>query len=282
MPVAEVDGIRTHYRVVGEGPPLLMLSPGGFDATLAKWWDSESYKRIHIMDWLPDEYTCITFDRRENGQSGGRVERVTWNSYARQGKELLDLLGYESAHILGGCMGCPTAATFASNYPDSTRGLVLYWPVGGARYRIRADLRFAAHLSYAQEVGLARIVADSQAAASSFAKAPRLGPWSAVLGWDEEFATDFVERDTYEYLSMVVAMGRTLIDRDTAPGPEPEDLMGMATPTLVVPGDDDSHAPSAARYLHECLSASTLWESTPEEQRQSAREMVLGFLSDCR
>ncbi|MDB5882882.1 MAG: alpha/beta hydrolase fold, partial [Ramlibacter sp.] len=34
MPTAIIDGISTRYDVVGEGAPLLMFSPGGFDATL--------------------------------------------------------------------------------------------------------------------------------------------------------------------------------------------------------------------------------------------------------
>ena len=37
MPFATLDGIRTRYEVVGSGPPLLMFSPGGFDATLEKF-----------------------------------------------------------------------------------------------------------------------------------------------------------------------------------------------------------------------------------------------------
>jgi hypothetical protein len=28
----EIDGIETHYELRGEGPPLLMYAPGGFDA----------------------------------------------------------------------------------------------------------------------------------------------------------------------------------------------------------------------------------------------------------
>jgi pimeloyl-ACP methyl ester carboxylesterase len=282
MPMTELDGIRTRYRVVGEGPPLLMFSPGGFDATLDKWWESDSYQRIRIMEWLPSEYTCITFDRRENGESGGRFERVTWNSYARQGKQLLDFLGFESALVLGGCMGCPTASEFATRYTEATNGLVLWWPVGGARYRIRAELRFAAHLAFVQNAGLGAVVAESQGAGRSFSKDPKLGPWTSVLGWDAQFAEELVETNTHEYLSTVIGMRRALFDHDTAPGPEPEDLMRVTIPTLVVPGDDESHAPSAARYLHECLAEARFWDSTSEEQVEGAQELILGFLSEVR
>ena len=29
MPFANIDGINTRYEVIGQGPPLLMFSPGG-------------------------------------------------------------------------------------------------------------------------------------------------------------------------------------------------------------------------------------------------------------
>ena len=37
MATATIDGIETRYELVGEGPPLLMHAPGGFDATIEKW-----------------------------------------------------------------------------------------------------------------------------------------------------------------------------------------------------------------------------------------------------
>ncbi len=73
MPTVSLDGIKTHFEVIGDGPPLLMYSPGGFDATLDKWSTLGVYARIKLLDHLPAKYSCIIFDRRETGQSGGRV-----------------------------------------------------------------------------------------------------------------------------------------------------------------------------------------------------------------
>ena len=109
-PAAIIDGIATRYEVIGSGPPLLMYSPGGFDATVEKWRTQGVYAKIKLLDHLPQSYTCIVFDRRECGQSGGRVERIGWAHYAAQGKGLLDHLGVERAHIMGGCMGVSCAA----------------------------------------------------------------------------------------------------------------------------------------------------------------------------
>ena len=53
-------------------------APAGFNATIEAWRTQGVYAKIKLLDHLPKQYTCITFDRRETGQSGGRVERITW------------------------------------------------------------------------------------------------------------------------------------------------------------------------------------------------------------
>ena len=92
MPFATLDGIRTRYEVLGDGPPLLMLSPGGFNATVENWSTFSIYKRLSLVEHLARRYRCIVFDKRESGQSGGRIEPLTWGDYARQGGALLDHL----------------------------------------------------------------------------------------------------------------------------------------------------------------------------------------------
>ena len=76
-------------------------------------------------------------------------------------------------------------------------------------------------------------------------------------------------------------MGRRLFDRDTSPGAEPEDLMKLQIPALIVPGRDESHATSAARYLEECLPKSQYWDVLPEAQTEaSAPARLEKFLLD--
>ncbi len=129
MPTALIDGIKTRYEVVGSGPPLLMYSPAGFDATLDKWTTQGVYARIKLLDHLPKKYSCIIFDRRETGQSGGRVERITWAHYVAQGKGLLDHLNIKRAHLMGGCMGCCPVVAFGVAHPEIVQSMILYWPV---------------------------------------------------------------------------------------------------------------------------------------------------------
>jgi pimeloyl-ACP methyl ester carboxylesterase len=279
VPSVVIDGIATRYEVLGEGPPLLMYSPGGFDATLEKWSTQGVYTRIKLLDHLPKKYRCIVFDRRESGQSGGRVERITWAHYVRQGKGLLDHLGIKRAHVMGACMGvCPVLA-FAVIHPEVVESMILYWPVGGAKYRIKGQQRFGDHLSYVGEHGLAGVVSHVRKEGKTFNADPRGGPWAAVIKRDAAFAQQYSKLNVDEYKRTVEGMCRALIDRDTAPGAEPEDLMKLDIPALIIPGRDESHATSAARYLEECLAKSQYWDVLPEEQTEAnAAPWLLQFL----
>lgn len=279
MSTTTIDGIETHYEVIGDGPPLLMYSPGGFDATLDRWTTLGVYARIKLLDHLPAKYRCIVFDRRETGSSGGRVEKITWEHYVAQGKGLLDHLGIEKTHLLGGCMGvCPVTA-FAVKYPESILSMVLYWPVGGAHYRIKGHDRFAQHLAMVDEEGLAGVVELARASDTGFGKDPRIGPWAPVIRNDPDFAAQYAAMNVEDYKQIVASLPRALIDRDTAPGAEPEELMELDIPTLIVPGKDKAHATSAARYLEECLPGSEYWDVLPEEQTEAnAPAKIIDFL----
>ena len=280
MATALIDGISTHYEVLGQGAPLLMFSPGGFDATLEKWSTLGVYAKTKMMTTLTANFQCIVFDRRETGQSGGRVQRVTWADYAAQGKGLLDHLGIARAHLMGGCMGCAPVVAFAVAHPEATRSMVLYWPVGGAKYRINGQQRFAQHLAFVQQEGLAGVLALAQASNKSFSEDPRAGPWVSVLRHDAAFAAALVVMDLERYKLAVLATQRALLDRDTAPGAEPEEMLRLDTPALVVPGQDASHATSAARYLQECLPQSEYWDIAPAEQLETnVPARLLQFLS---
>ena len=280
MPFAELDGIPTRYEVIGEGPPLLMFSPGGFDATIEKWSSLGVYARIKPLDHLAKRYSCIVFDRRECGQSGGRVERVGWIDYVNQALDLLDHLEIERAHLMGGCMGCSPVAAFAVAHPERVLSMVLYWPVGGAKYRIKGQQRFAEHLAFVQQHGLGEVVELVRKDGKAFGADPRGGPWAAVIKRDADFAASYAKWDAEAYKLVVAGMARGLLDRDTAPGAEPEDLLRCQVPALVVPGRDDSHATSAARYFEECLPRSQYWDALPEAQTEAtAPARLLEFLA---
>ena len=283
MPTAILDGIETRYEVVGAGAPLLMFSPGGFDATLEKWRTLGIYAKVKPLDHLARAYRCVVFDRRECGESGGRVEAVSWDDFVAQGVALLDHLGIGAAHLMGGCMGCAPVVAFAAAHPERVASMILWWPVGGARYRIKGRQRFADHVAFARENGLGAVVDLVQREGKPFGGDPRGGPWASVIRRDARFAAEYAALPLAHYLDTVVEMAGNLLDRDTAPGAEPEDLMQLDIPALIVPGNDESHATSAARYLQECLPRSDYWDAPVSAQtEEAAAKRLLDFLAGAR
>lgn len=279
MARAVLDGLDTRYEVSGTGPALLMLSPGGFDATIEGWSSVGIYRRLGLLSRLCERYTCIRFDRREAGGSDGRVERIGWHHYAGQARALLDELSIESAHVMGGCVGCSTAVALAVAAPARVRSLVLYSPAGGAAYRMKQHARFAQHLAYVEQNGLAAVVTLARGSEDGFSRDGRVGPWVNVLRRDPRFAADYAGLDADRYLATVTGMARLLFDRDSVPGAEPEDMMLLDTPSLIVPGQDSSHATSAARFLQECLPGAEYWDvPVAGQSAENAPDRVLRFL----
>ena len=279
MPTAIVDGIATRYEIAGSGPPLLMFAPGGFNARLENWSSLGIYARLNLLEHLSASCTCITFDRREAGRSGGRVERITWADYVAQATALLDHLNVERAHLVGACAGCSTATALAVAAPERVASMVLYAPAGGAKYRMAQHARFAQHVAFVCEHGLGGVAGLAADEEKTFSRDPRVGPWASVIRHDREFAESYRQWDVERYRTIVSAMARLLFDRDTVAGAEPEDLLQLRVPALIVPGRDASHATSAARYLEECLVDAQYWDVPVSEQtEETAPARVLQFL----
>ena len=59
MPTAMIDHLEVNYVTRGSGPALLMLAPGGFDATMEKWATAGVWKGMrrsgprHVGGALP-------------------------------------------------------------------------------------------------------------------------------------------------------------------------------------------------------------------------------------
>jgi pimeloyl-ACP methyl ester carboxylesterase len=96
---------------------------------------------------------------------------------------------------------------------------------------------------------------------------------------DPAFARAYARHDVDQYKLVISAMMQGLFDRDTAPGADPEDLLRLEIPALIVPGRDKSHATSAARYLEECLPRAEYWDVPVAGQTEhTAPARLLAFL----
>ena len=105
MPYVTANGVRTHFEMVGDGPPLLLIAGNGMDHTA-------------FRDQVPSfalKFRCITYDLRGVGQSDVPQSGYTTPEMARDAVALLSALGFESAHIAGYSLGGAIAQWMAAN-----------------------------------------------------------------------------------------------------------------------------------------------------------------------
>ena len=282
MPFATINGIRVHYLVQGAGPHLLMFAPGGWRSVISRWTAAGGKEAFGEMDGLASlskHFTCIAYDRRECGLSGGRVEPLTWDLYASEAKALLDLAGAKTTLVLGSCMGASLALAFAVRHPQACRGLVLHWPVGGYLWMKKGHDFFARHMDFVRANGLAAVVARAPRG-ENFWLDPEIGPWGSPAAVYPEFAAELLKQDVDRYLD-VCARSRDAIFNDTMPsGASGDELTKIRIPALIMSGADSRHTRSASWALKELMPQSELWDVMPPHQTgQNTLEQVLRFAS---
>ena len=217
------------------------------------------------LDTLRKDFTMIAYDRREAGESGGRIEALSWEAYARHAVALLDHLNIDKAFIVGGCMGVSVALAIGARYPQRVRGLLLHWPVGGYRWMVKARSNFDKHLSYLGEHGFAGVAARAKQS-GLFWNDSEAGPWSAPIKSDAAFAGRYLQQDVEAYRALVV-QSRDNLFNDTMPsGASGEELMAMKLPAFIMSGDDASHSNSSAQALRELLPDAQLSPLMPPSQ----------------
>ena len=119
--------ITINYEVIGNGPPVFCLAPGGMRSEMS-FWDN--------MPWNPrtalaEEFTVISMDQRNAGSSTGPVTATDgWHTYLEDQLALLDHLEIPRCHVLGMCIGGPFITALLKAQPERFVSAVMLQPVG--------------------------------------------------------------------------------------------------------------------------------------------------------
>lgn len=215
MPYANHQGIRIHYQVDGEGPPLVLQH--GFTSSLKRWY-------VHgYVEALRQDYQLILIDARGHGGSDKPHDPAAYDLSLRAGDvvAVLDDLHLPTAYFWGYSMGGRIGFGLAKYAPERLAALI----IGGMH-------------PYERRLSAANRLAGADPDAFVAALLGRLGMDSATLPPErraELFANDF--------------QALAALQRDE---PSVEEILPtMTMPCLLYASDADSYYPGA----HKCVQS---------------------------
>jgi pimeloyl-ACP methyl ester carboxylesterase len=127
MPCFSCSQIRIQYEVHGTGYPVLLFAPGGMRSSM-DFWQRTPFNPVLE---LADRFRVIAMDQRNAGASSAPIDGSDgWPSYTGDHLALLDELGVDRCHLLGGCIGGAFALALSTAAPTRVSAAVLQQPIG--------------------------------------------------------------------------------------------------------------------------------------------------------
>jgi pimeloyl-ACP methyl ester carboxylesterase len=219
------DGVRIHYEVEGDGPPMLLQH--GFSGSLLGWRDAG------YVDALRDSHRLILMDGRGHGQSEKPhdVESYAMQRRVDDALAVLDAEGVERSSYWGYSMGGRIGFGMLKLAPDRLTAAVL----GGMHPYERERSQYETRIESLSR-GMEAFIAEREAQTGSRTPEPRR---SQLLENDSE---------------ALVAATRSNLRRDSLD----DSLSAISTPTLIFCGTADQYHDGARRAAGEIPGAEFL------------------------
>jgi len=278
--ITRPDGATIRYEEYGSGYPLLLIAPGGVSSQVEFWQRSI----IHPIERFAGDFRVIAMDQRHAGRSLAPMRPFSYDTCNADQLAVLDHLGIERAHVMGGCIGCAYIWRLISNAPGRITAAVAQDPVGlDESNDIEVFYRmFHETMRVARAEGVEAVIRAAQEN-PLFVMNNAAGPFAPLLNASAEARAELLQMGRERYIALIVEF------RDGIWPPNPpyftvteEWMRRMQTPVLVLPGRDQFHptgvaqkicreAPNARCLAPECREPENL-EATVEEIRAFLRE----------
>ncbi|MFK7771520.1 MAG: alpha/beta fold hydrolase [Saprospiraceae bacterium] len=214
----EMDGMPVHYRINGEGEPLVLIH--GTGASLHTW---EAWTEI-----LEKDFKVISLDMPAFGLTGPNPKRIyTLEFYAKFLDSFLEKIEVDKFSIAGNSLGGGIAWKYAALFPDKVKSMILIDPMG---YPRKGELPFALRLAANKYA--------SQYLKTVTPKSLFYKSMNEVYHNDELVTDELVNR----YYDMYLREGNRQAFVDRAMAKETIDTSEIATiktPTLILWGEND-------------------------------------------
>ena len=249
MPVAKVRGVNINYQVIGNSGPWVALITGG--------------RRGHD-EFVPlarklanGGYRVVLHDRRNTGASdvlieGDVAEEILWLDDLH---ELLKQLGAVPTIIGGSSAGARTAMRYYNRFPKETRGLLLMRVTGGAFAAGRLpENYYGMFIKAAQDGGMAAVCATEQ--------------YQERIAVNPRTRDRLMAMDPKKYIAVMSNWRDQFIESTKTPvfGMTDSELAAIAVPTVVIPGNDQTHASVNGRLAASKIPGAVLHQLPVEDQ----------------
>jgi pimeloyl-ACP methyl ester carboxylesterase len=243
MAIATVRGVRINHEVVGAQGPWVALVTGG----------RRGYQEfVSLARRIAQEgYRVLLHDRRNTGASevvieGEEGEEQIW---ADDLVILLKQLGATSAWIGGGSSGARISMLTYMRHPEFVRGLLLMRVTGGdfAAGRL-PEMYYAQFIRAAQAGGMAAVCATEQVK-ERIAANPSTGERLMAM-------------DPAKYIAVMSHWLGLFTSGPKAPvmGITEEQLRAFKVPTIIIPGNDMTHASASSLAAQKLIPGAELFE----------------------
>ena len=255
-----VAGLDIAYRVVGAGPPLLLLHGGLCDGRVWR----------HQLHDLAAEFTLVAWDAPGCGGSSDPPESFRLPDYADCLAGFLEAIHVQRPHVLGHSFGGGLALELYGRHPGVPRSLVLA----------------GAYAGWAGSLPEGEVAVRLQLALQMADRLPLdVDPRSVPGLFSDRMAAQTVH-DLTTIMSQARPVGTRLMARAFAEADLRDTLPQVSVPVLLLHGETDQRAPlSVAEALHAAMPRSTLVVLTGLghesylEAPQTFNDEVRGFLA---
>jgi pimeloyl-ACP methyl ester carboxylesterase len=136
MAVMERGAARIYYELSGAGYPLVLFAPGGMQSIARLWRERPDAPGVRLP-WidptieLSGDFLVVAMDQRNAGASSAPIASSDgWESYTADHLALLDELGLERVHVMGGCIGSSYCLALCQAAPGRVSAAVIQNPIG--------------------------------------------------------------------------------------------------------------------------------------------------------
>jgi pimeloyl-ACP methyl ester carboxylesterase len=228
MPYVHNKGVKIHYEVEGQGPPLVLMP--GLAGTLDDW------RLFGYSQVLGKEYQLILIDPRGRGESDKPYDAKDYDLklLVEDVVAVLDNLNIKKAHYFGYSWGGMVGWRILLYAPERFTSLIL----GGSRYPLTGKEEMDSNVATAIQIGLEL----------AFKEAPDRPMEFFVSMVEKKLGFQYPSGRRAQMLALdphaVLASFYSIPDQKVIPAAE-EALPGVSLPCLVFVGEADPWYPKA-------------------------------------